>query len=151
MAELPLTEALKVVAGMRFESTDINIRSSPEANATWVPSFDANGNPNYGIAAFPAGPGDPNYDPALFDLANPSRSQSDVLPAISFVYELTDSLTARASYAETLARQTFKELSPIFQQDYIGGPVFIGDPNLEISNVQNIELHGVASKISCHR
>ena len=140
MAELPLTEALKVVAGMRFESTDINIRSSPEANATWVPSFDANGNPNYGIAAFPAGPGDPNYDPALFDLANPSRSQSDVLPAISFVYELTDSLTARASYAETLARQTFKELSPVFQQDYIGGPVFIGDPNLEISNVQNIDF-----------
>lgn len=140
MLEVPITDSFKAVGGVRWESTEISITSSPEENATWVPSFDANGNPNYGIAAFPVGPGDPNFDPELFDQANPRRSQDNVLPAIGLIYDVFDGLTARASYSKTLARQTFKELSPVFQQDYIGGPVFIGDPNLEISNVENLDF-----------
>ncbi len=140
MLEVPVTDSFRVVGGVRFEGTDIAISSSPEANATWVPSVDAMGNPNYGIASFPVGPGDPNFDQGLFDLANPKRSQDDVLPAIGLIYDVFNGLTARASYSKTLARQTFKELSPVFQQDYIGGPVFIGDPNLEISDVENLDF-----------
>ena len=37
-------------------------------------------------------------------------------------------VTLRASYTETVARQTFKELSPILQQEFLGGPIFIGNP-----------------------
>lgn len=141
MLDLPLTERLRVIGGVRFESTSISIRSTPEADATWVPSVGPDGQPNYGIADFPiTDPNDPNFDPALFALANPSRSQDDVLPAIGAIYEFVDGLAFRASYSETLARQTFKELSPVFQQDYIGGPVFIGDPSLEISDVRNVDF-----------
>ena len=140
MLDLPVTDSLRAVGGVRWETTEISIRSSPEADATWVPSVDPDGNPNYGIAAFPVGPGDPNFDQRLFDLANPSRSQTNVLPAIGLIYEVVEGLTARASFSKTLARQTFKELSPVFQQEYIGGPVFIGDPNLQISEVQNLDF-----------
>ena len=69
-----------------------------------------------------------------------SRSQDNALPSIGLVYDVSDGLTARASYSKTIARQTFKELSPVFQQEYIGGPVFIGDPNLEISDVENLDF-----------
>lgn len=140
MLDVPITDSLRAVGGVRWESTDISIQSDPEANATWVPSFGPDGQANYGIAAFPVAPGDPNFDQDLYDLANPSRSQSDVLPSIGLIYDVFDGLTARGSYSKTLARQTFKELSPVFQQDYIGGPVFIGDPNLEISDVENLDF-----------
>ena len=140
MLEVPVTDSFRMVGGVRFEGTDISISSSPEENATWVPSVDAMGNPNYGIASFPVGPEDPNFDQSLFDLANPKRSQDDVLPAIALIYDVVDGVTVRASYSKTLARQTFKELSPVFQQEYIGGPVFIGDPNLEISDVENLDF-----------
>ncbi len=141
MVDLPLTDELRMVSGVRWEATDISIISDPESEATWVPSTDAEGNPNFGIANFPVSdPTDPTYDPDLLASANPQRSQDNVLPAIGFIYEPIDGLILRASYTETVARQTFKELSPVFQQEYIGGPVFIGDPNLEISEVQNTDF-----------
>lgn len=141
MFDLPIDDELRLVTGLRWEATDISIMSDPEADATWVPSFDANGNPNYGIASFPVSdPNDPTYDPDLLASANPRRSQDNVLPAIGLIYEPIDNLILRASWTKTLARQTFKELSPVFQQEYIGGPVFIGDPNLEISDVTNTDF-----------
>ena len=46
----------------------------------------------------------------------------------------------RASYSQTVARQTFKELTPILQQEYAGGPVFIGNPELQMSALKNYDL-----------
>lgn len=124
MLDVPVTEQLRAVAGVRWESTRIQIRSTPEADATWVPPG------QFGLADLL--PGEP--------LANPTRSQDNVLPSYGLIYDLREDLTFRASHSETLARQTFKELSPIFQQEYIGGPVFVGDPNLKISKVRNLDF-----------
>jgi outer membrane receptor protein involved in Fe transport len=49
-------------------------------------------------------------------------------------------VTLRASYAQTIARQTFRELTPILQQEFLGGPVFIGNPNLQMSRLDNFDL-----------
>src|SRR5262249_20600511 len=46
----------------------------------------------------------------------------------------------RASYSQTVARQTFKELTPIIQQEYLGGPIFIGNPDLKMSALTNYDL-----------
>jgi outer membrane receptor protein involved in Fe transport len=56
------------------------------------------------------------------------------------VYEPFERVTLRASYSETVARQTFKELTPILQQEYLGGPIFIGNPELGMSALQNYDL-----------
>jgi len=37
-------------------------------------------------------------------------------------------------------RQTFKELSPIQQQDFLGGDVFIGNSCFEMSALENYDL-----------
>ena len=122
MFDLPLTEPLSVVAGLRFEATDIRIVNDPEALAFWFP---------------PGGSTIQDLDPGDADV---DFSQDDVLPAIGLKYEPIERLILHASYAETVARQTFKELTPILQQEYLGGPIFFGNPELEMSALQNYDL-----------
>ena len=67
-------------------------------------------------------------------------SQDDVLPSLSFVYKPTDMVSVRTSYSETVARQTFKEITPIEQQEYLGSDVFVGNPDLQMSSLKNYDL-----------
>ncbi len=124
MVDLPLTETFKVIAGARFEKTEISTIVDPEANAKYFPPGS--------LSQVELDPGDP--------AANASISEEDVLPSLGFVYEPNDQWTIRASYAETIARPTFKELSPILQQEFLGGPIFIGNPSLQQAAVENYDL-----------
>ncbi len=122
MVDLPLSSALSVHFGARLESTTISIVNDPESEATW----------------FPPGSGAPvHLNPGDADV---SFHQDDVLPSIGLTFEPTKQLTLRASYAQTVAHQTFKELTPIMQQDFLGGPVFIGNPDLRMSSLKNYDL-----------
>src|SRR6185436_14594073 len=122
MLDLPLTSFLTVVGGARVESTKIEIENQPEKDAVW---FDPN---TQQIVQLTPGAADVAF------------SQNDVLPSIGAVLKPIEPVTIRASYSQTVARQTFKELTPIQQQEYAGGPVFIGNPNLEMSALQNYDL-----------
>ena len=122
MLDLPLTESTTLIAGARFESTDISIVNDPEPFATWFP--DGATQPQ----SLSAGEADVDF------------SQDDVLPSIGIVSELTEQVTVRASWAQTVARQTFKELSPILQQEFLGGPIFIGNPDLGMAALDNYDL-----------
>jgi outer membrane receptor protein involved in Fe transport len=122
MADLPLTSKFKVVGGVRRESTAIGIVNVPESLATWFPPG--------ATAPVQLNPGD----------ADVTFRERDTLPALELVYDPFEHFTARASYSETLARQTFKELTPIVQQEYLGGPIFIGNPALGMSHLRNYDL-----------
>lgn len=122
MADLPLLESLDLIGGCRWESTRIGIENTAEANATWFPPGS--------LAPTQLNPGD----------ADVSFEQRDVLPSIGLVFKPTDEVTLRASYNRTVARQTFKELTPILQQEFLGGPVFIGNPELQMSELRNYDL-----------
>ena len=63
-----------------------------------------------------------------------------MLPALTAIVTPVPEVTVRASYTETVARQTFKELTPILQQEFLGGPIFIGNPELEMSQLRNYDL-----------
>lgn len=122
MIDLPVSERTRVVTGARWESTEIGIVNKPEADAVWFP-------PGFSIPTALA-PGD----------ADVSLTRNDILPSIGVIYEATDALTLRASYSQTIARQSFKELTPILQQEFLGGPIFIGNPSLEMSSLENYDL-----------
>ncbi|HPF12630.1 MAG TPA: carboxypeptidase regulatory-like domain-containing protein [Planctomycetota bacterium] len=122
MADFPVTETTKLVGGVRFEDTEISTVNTPEADAVWYPPGSS--------TPVTLGPGDGNVD----------FQQQDMLPSLALIHEWTDSITLRLSYAETVARQTFKELTPILQQEFLGGPVFIGRPDLRMSNLENYDL-----------
>lgn len=122
MLDLPLAKSLNLVGGVRWEKTEVGVLLAPEPAATWLPEGETN--------QVPLGPGDGDVDFA----------QHDVLPSIGLVYRPLDEITLRAAYNETIARQTFKELTPVLNQEYLGGPVFVGNPDLQISQIRNYDL-----------
>ena len=123
MFDVPLSTGMNLIGGARFESTDIDVNISAEEDAFWY---------QFGT------PGQIDFsEPGIADA---DFEQDDVLPSLSLVYEPTEQLTLRAAYSETIARQTFKELTPVVQQEYLGGPIFLGNPDLRMSNLENFDL-----------
>ncbi|MCA9424360.1 MAG: TonB-dependent receptor, partial [Candidatus Omnitrophica bacterium] len=122
MVDLPVNSQLKFIGGARFEDTDLSITNFPEDDVTWIP---------------PGSPGRVQLNPGDADV---SFQQSDVLPSIGFVFTPDEKSTLRGSYTQTVARQTFKELTPIEQQEFLGGDVFIGNPFLQMSALKNYDL-----------
>lgn len=122
MLDVPLSSFFKVIGGMRYESTQLGITLDPEPGAKWIP-------PGTDIES-DLHPGD----------ADVSFEQNDMLPALGFEFNPVEKVTLRASYSETVARQTFKELTPIQQMEYLGGDVFVGNPELATSSLKNYDL-----------
>jgi outer membrane receptor protein involved in Fe transport len=122
MLDVPLFDDLTLVGGVRFETTDLRVMNSPEREAFWFPPGAA--------APVTLNPGDGDVDLHSYD----------VLPAIALEYRPYDDLTFRAAYTQTIARQTFKEVTPILQQEFLGGPIFIGNPDLGLASLQNYDL-----------
>ncbi len=122
MIDLPINSQINIVGGARYEKTDLSIVNHPEDEATWIP-------PSTGV----------NTDLHEGD-ADVSFSQNDLLPSLGMVYKISEQWTAKASFSQTVARQTFKELSPIQQMEYLGGDVFVGNPELQMSDVTNYDL-----------
>ncbi len=122
MLNLPLIESLSLIGGVRWESTELGITIDPEEEATWFPPGT--------VAPTHLNPGD----------ADVAFEQSDVLPAIAVEWKPIDEVTVRGSWTRTVARQTFKELTPVLQQEYLGAPVFIGNPGLGMSELTNWDV-----------
>jgi outer membrane receptor protein involved in Fe transport len=122
MADLPLTSWFNVIGGARYEDTELTIVNTPEKEVRWVP---------------PGSAGPVRLNPGDADVA---FEQNDILPSIGFKLTPLEQITLRGSYSETVARQTFKELTPIQQQEFLGGDVFIGNPALRMSALKNYDL-----------
>jgi len=136
MVDVPITRELDFIGGYRYESTELTTTVSGEEESTFF---------------LPPGSVDPDLatlapidlsDPANAELANASIDQDDVLPSFGLVYEpeALEGLTLRGSYSRTIARQTFRELTPVIQQEFLGGPIFLGNPQLKIADVTNYDL-----------
>lgn len=122
MADVPLTEYFSVIGGARYETTDLSIVNIPEIDAVWFPPGSS--------APVALTPGAADVDFA----------REDLLPSIGLLVKPLEGVTFRASYTETVARQTYKELTPIQQQEFLGGDIFIGNPALKMSAIQNWDL-----------
>lgn len=122
MADVPLTDWFSVIGGQRFETTELSIINTPEANVRWIP-------PGTTVQT-QLNPGD----------ADVAFEQDDVLPSIGFRFTPIEPVVIRGSYSETVARQTFKELTPIQQSEFLGADVFIGNPELTMSAIKNYDL-----------
>lgn len=124
MMDLPLSSTVSVISGVRLESTEIKIVNHPEPDALWLP---------------PGATQQVGFSPAGTD-ADVAFEQDDVLPSIGLVFEPSKQLTLRGAYSQTVARQTFKELTPSIQQEYLGAPIFVGNPDLQMSALKNYDV-----------
>ncbi len=120
MGSYNLTPRLDFVGGARVENTDIFVESA-----------------------------DPTKDKG--DLA-----QTDVMPSANFIYSIWKdkavrskldtndfdyrNMKLRMSYNMTLARPTFRELAPFAADDFFLKATIVGNPNLEITKIHNLDL-----------
>ena len=64
----------------------------------------------------------------------------DLLPATNLTYSLTGKTNIRGAFSYTLARPEFREISRFRFQDFIGGQIVYGNPNLNRTKIQNYDL-----------
>ena len=69
-----------------------------------------------------------------------SISVLDILPSLNIVYNLSDNMNLRAAYSNTLARPTFREISPFASFDFSIGDFRIGNPELDRTRISNYDL-----------
>jgi len=62
------------------------------------------------------------------------------LPALSVIFSGTEKSKTRISYGRTLARPQVREIAPFAFSDYFGGRVVTGNPDLEITTIDNFDV-----------
>ena len=127
MGELPLFDFLTIKGGARYEEFKLQTFLQPDDE-----DYGRSLAPNRAPAALtPDGSGfeeDADYH------------RKDVLPSIGLDLNPFEKVMLRLNYAETVAKQQFKELVPIRQREYAGAPVFAGNPDLKASPVENLDI-----------
>ena len=65
---------------------------------------------------------------------------TDILPATNLTYSLSEKTNIRGAFSFTLARPEFREISAFSFQDFIGGQIVYGNPDLNRTQIQNYDL-----------
>ncbi|MEX0330849.1 MAG: TonB-dependent receptor [Puniceicoccaceae bacterium] len=66
--------------------------------------------------------------------------EKDFLPALSLVYAINERQNLRLAYGRTIAKPTFKELSPVVIVDSFTGDRFQGNPDLTRTVIDNFDV-----------
>ena len=112
MAELKLFPQLTLTGGARYENTDIRIVS---------PGFTPN--------------------PFFGDFNGVAKIQQlDLLPAAAATYEVLENVNLRLAWSQTIARPSFKELGPVVTLDFSDSLIYVGNPKLELSKINNYDF-----------
>lgn len=123
MIDLPINDTMNIITGARYEKTQMSTTVIPDTDAKWI---DVN---TQTLLNFEG----PNEWDAGF-------TNVKILPMIGWNWSIKEDLVLRLAFAQTLARPNFFELVPVLQYDYIGGPIFIGNPNLQMSSLNNYDI-----------
>ncbi len=129
MTTFDITDEFEVMAGARVEMTDIAVRVG---NVVGDVDNQTAGNfltldPETGLPI------------PVEKLQRPGITRTDLLPAISAKWDMTDEFNVRAAIGRTVARPTFKELAPVFARDPETGDFFVGNVLLEMSTIMNYD------------
>jgi TonB-dependent receptor len=125
MIDLPFNETMNLVTGVRYETTNMTTTVLPDPFALWLPP--GGGNPGF-IIDYPSS----EYDAKI--------NQANILPMVGVNWNIRDDLVLRTAFAQTLARPNFFELVPVLQYEFVGGPLFIGNPALQMSSLNNYDM-----------
>ncbi|MBE7498332.1 MAG: TonB-dependent receptor [Verrucomicrobiaceae bacterium] len=121
---------LEFTVGARLESTDMRFK---------VEGIDLL-DPNQGAGAILRKNVITGEDLGVDEVANPSIVRTDLLPALSAKWALTDHVNLRSAISRTVARPTFKEIAPAFTRDPASGELFVGNVKLDMSSIINYDL-----------
>jgi len=69
-----------------------------------------------------------------------SIKSEDVFPSVNLTCSITDDMSIRLGYSETVSRPEFHELAPFEFTDVRGGRTFKGNPNLRVTEIKNYDF-----------
>lgn len=75
--------------------------------------------------------------PGAASVNNPVTS---ILPSVNLSYNLNTTSLLRLAYSKTVNRPEFRELAPFSFYDFDNQADVLGNPNLTIANIQNVDL-----------
>ena len=113
MVDVPLAVRLRLVAGARVE----NFRQQ-------VDTFDPFARAVFGTT----------------DVIRADLDETDVFPAVNVVYSVRHNQNLRIGFSQTVNRPEFRELAPFEFTDVVGGRATVGNPELQQSLIQNIDV-----------
>jgi outer membrane receptor protein involved in Fe transport len=136
MARAPLPEWLDVIGGLRLESTEIRTE-------VWSMSPGMEPGKIFFAGVIDKGFGD-GPELVLNEVQDASQgaaniSQVDPLPSLSLNLKPIADVSLRLAWSKTIARPTFKELSPVMYPEDDPSRYFVGNQNLKISSVENYD------------
>ncbi len=146
--EMDVAPGLNITFGARLESTDLKVKATPiylyaeerirqsllsdqqlsDPTITQVLNDAFNGNK---LA---------QQDPRLLARSSANISSQDFLPAISLNWDVTEHTRVRSAISQTIARPSFKELAPVVFQNIETGDFFVGNRDLQMSNISNYDI-----------
>ncbi|MCG6920370.1 MAG: TonB-dependent receptor [Acidobacteria bacterium] len=79
------------------------------------------------------------FDPTI-GVVPANLDNTDVLPGLNVVYQLTADQNLRAAFSQTVNRPEFRELAPFEFTDIVGGRAVVGNPDLRRAKIMNADL-----------
>jgi len=110
MTDFRLFPQLTFTGGTRFENTNIQVEGP---TSTLFPT--------------PAS--------AMADI-----QELDLLPAAGATFQIMPEVNLRLAWSQTIARPSFKEMGPVVTQDFSDATIFVGNPQLKLSHVNNYDV-----------
>ena len=114
MIDLPLSARTRLVTGARVEQFRQDVETLDPFSGT--------------------------IDQQTADVQRASLDETDLFPAINFVYAVRPEQNIRLGYSQTVNRPEFREVSPFEFTDVVGGRAIVGNPDLNQSLIQNVDL-----------
>lgn len=110
MVTYEFSDRFKAIAGVRLESTKLDVESDQAAVAINPEEFKAN------------------------------IDTTALLPALNLVFKVSESSNLRGSFTQTIARPNMREIAPFGSFGFIGDIPVFGNPDLELTNINNFDL-----------
>jgi TonB-dependent receptor len=112
MLDTPLVPQLRLVAGVRLETTEMTVDS-----VSYLASAITGKTTN-----------------------SSNIKQTDLLPAVGLIWSVTSNMNVRAHYSQTIARPSFRELAAYRSYDPVLDEILEGNPLLTMSAIVNYDL-----------
>ena len=111
MADIPVFDKLRLVGGVRYETTDLNV-FSVSYRASSITGLHSN---NTSLVAF------------------------DLLPSAGLILSPIQNMNFRLNYSQTIARPSFREVAAYFSYDPVINDYVEGNPLLKMSAIENYD------------
>ncbi|MEM9929227.1 MAG: TonB-dependent receptor, partial [Bacteroidota bacterium] len=66
--------------------------------------------------------------------------ETNLMPALNLIFKANENSNIRLGFSQTIARPNMREVAPFGSFGFLGEPTVFGNPNLELTNIDNYDL-----------